>query len=75
MDNAQERIFNTLDFIDSNITKLVEERKYLQAKILKLEEENQKLKSTNKSVITELESYIEEMERIRKDYVSRNNNN
>lgn len=75
MDNYTDRIFKTLELIDNNTTKLIEEREYLQTKILKLEAENKKLKDTSKSVISELENYIEEMERIRKDYVSRNNNN
>lgn len=75
MDNYTDRIFKTLELIDSNITKLIEERLNLKARIQKLEAENQKLKSTSKSVISELENYIAEIERIRKDYVSRNNNN
>lgn len=75
MNNYQDRIFKALEFIDNNSTRLIKERDILKTKLLNLESENKKLKDTTKSVISELENYIEEMERIKKDYVSRNNNN
>ncbi len=75
MDKYKERIFKALEFIDIHCTNLIEERKELEARIQRLEEENSKLKETTQSVILKLDGYIVEMERIRKDYENRNNNN
>lgn len=75
MNSYQDRILKALEFIDDNSSRLIEERDILKTKVQTLESENKKLRDTTKSVISELENYIEEMERIKKDYVSRNNNN
>lgn len=75
MDEYRNRIHKALDHISNSVVSWQKERADLENQIKSLQTENYELKKITKSVASELDKYILEIEEIRKDYGSSNGNN
>lgn len=75
MDEYKNRIHKALDDIHQSFLNWQHEKQDLENQIKDLQTKNSELKKLTMSVISELDDYIIEMKKIRKDYGSRNNSN
>lgn len=67
------KIIQSLQVIDKNITDVIDERDQLKNEIDRIRNENDELKKRMQIVYSEMEDYLKELKEIREYYVRSNN--
>jgi|GEM_PF-4860102 hypothetical protein len=75
MNDSKARIEKAIIAVDQAVNLLVQERAALLSEVENLKKENARLQDLRQSAISQIDSYLVELEEIRRNHGSRNDSN